>query len=190
MPRRGGAGRRSRPAFAAAAVLGACIVLGAVVAAAGATEGTAQCTRRLQGEGEESTLVILKPDGVARGLVGEAISRFEKAHLELVEVRSMQAAPREVLQEHYKEHAARKFYQELIDSMASGTIVILHLRGSKAVARVRKMLGSTDPSVAEPGSLRGMYGIDKTKNFMHASDSAESAAREIKLWLPPIASEQ
>ena len=74
---RGGAGRRSRPAFAAAAVLGACIVLGAVVAAAGATEGTAQCTRRLQGEGEESTLVILKPDGVARGL---ALARRPRRH--------------------------------------------------------------------------------------------------------------
>ena len=78
----------------------------------------------------------------------------------------MPKASEEVLKEHYKEHAARKFYQELIDSMSSGPIVILHLRGSRAVARVRKLQGGTDPSAAEPGTLRGTFGIDKTNNFM------------------------
>jgi len=142
------------------------------------------CDRRIRGEGEESSLVILKPDAVSRGHIGEAISRFEKAGLELVEMRMTQKASIETLKEHYKEHAARKFYQELIDSMSSGPIVIIHLRGSNAVARVRKMLGSTDPSTAEPGSLRGTFGIDKTNNFMHASDAPDSAERELKLWLP------
>jgi nucleoside-diphosphate kinase len=81
-------------------------------------------------------------------------------------MRLTQQASQDVLKEHYKEHAQRKFYQELIDSMSSGPIVIIHLRGSKAVARIRKMLGGTDPSAAEPGSLRGTFGIDKTNNFM------------------------
>jgi nucleoside diphosphate kinase len=81
-------------------------------------------------------------------------------------MRMTQRASQDVLKEHYKEHAQRKFYQELIDSMSSGPIVIIHLRGSKAVARIRKMLGGTDPSAAEPGSLRGTFGIDKTNNFM------------------------
>ncbi len=70
------------------------------------------------------------------------------------------------MKEHYKEHSHRKFYQELVDSMSSGPIVIIHLRGSKAVSRIRNMLGATDPSTADPGSLRGTYGIDKTNNFM------------------------
>ena len=70
------------------------------------------------------------------------------------------------MKEHYKEHQHRKFYQELVDSMSSGPIVIIHLRGSKAVSRIRNMLGATDPSTADPGSLRGTYGIDKTNNFM------------------------
>lgn len=156
-----------------------------VVAAQGAEDEL--CSRRMRGEGEESTLIILKPDAVSRGHVGEAISRFERAGLELVEIRTTPRASTEVLQEHYKEHAARKFYQELIDSMSSGPVVIMHLRGSKAVSRVRSILGGTDPSTADPGSLRGTFGIDKTNNFMHASDSPESAARELKLWLPPAA---
>ena len=77
-----------------------------------------------------------------------------------------QKAPQETVKEHYKEHSHRKFYQELVDSMSSGPIVIIHLRGSKAVSRIRNMLGATDPSTADPGSLRGTYGIDKTNNFM------------------------
>jgi nucleoside diphosphate kinase len=79
---------------------------------------------------------------------------------------STQKAPQETMKEHYKEHSHRKFYQELVDSMSSGPIVIIHLRGSKAVSRIRNMLGATDPSTADPGSLRGTYGIDKTNNFM------------------------
>mmetsp|Transcript_49635 Transcript_49635/g.80093 ORF Transcript_49635/g.80093 Transcript_49635/m.80093 type:complete len:187 (-) Transcript_49635:444-1004(-) len=160
------------------------VVIAVILPAAAQGAAEPSCDGRIRGQGEESSLVILKPDAVSRGHIGEAISRFEKAGLEIVEMRMTPKVSIETLKEHYKEHAARKFYQELIDSMSSGPIVIIHLRGSNAVTRVRKMLGVTDPSTAEPGSLRGTYGIDKTNNFMHASDAPDSAERELKLWLP------
>ena len=157
------------------------LVLGLVIAAQAAEE--ASCSRRIRGEGEESTLIILKPDAVSRGHVGEAISRFERAGLELVEIRTTPKASTEVLQEHYKEHAARKFYQELIDSMSSGPIVIMHLRGSKAVSRVRNMLGATDPSTADPGSLRGTFGIDKTNQTIRLAHKTFARCVLASAWV-------
>ncbi|EKX38186.1 hypothetical protein GUITHDRAFT_115731 [Guillardia theta CCMP2712] len=135
---------------------------------------------------------------VSRGLVGAALTRFEQCGLKISQMRVYEKVPDDIIREHYKEHAARSFYPELVESMTSGTVVAVEvaatfsssssadaqqLRGSNAVARVRKMLGSTDPSAAEMGTFRADYGLDKTRNFMHASDSTESSAREVNLWI-------
>ena len=133
----------------------------------------------------ERTLVLVKPDGVRRGLVGEIISRLERKGLTLlaVELRTLDRATAEA---HYAEHAARPFYGELVDFITGGPIVALAVQGPHAVAGVRRMMGVTNPVEATPGSLRGDYALEIGQNLVHGSDSVESSTREVALFFPGL----
>ncbi|WP_297534527.1 nucleoside-diphosphate kinase [Thermococcus sp.] len=132
----------------------------------------------------ERTLVILKPDAVVRGLMGEIISRFEKRGLKIVGMK-MIWIDRELAEKHYEEHRGKPFFNALIDYITKAPSVVMVVEGRYAISVVRKMAGATDPKDAEPGSIRGDYGLDigdAIYNVVHASDSPESAEREIKLY--------
>ena len=132
----------------------------------------------------QRTLVLLKPDAVRRGLVGEIISRIEaKVGWRLVEL-DLRTIPRTVLEQHYAEHEGRPFYAPLVDFMASGPSVAMIVEGERVIEGVRALAGPTDPIAAAPGSIRGDFGTIVRENLIHASDSEESAAREIKLFFP------
>jgi len=130
---------------------------------------------------KERTFVIVKPDGVKRGLVGEIIKKYEQKNL-CIEALEFTNAPKEVLEKHYEEHAERPFFGELVDFMMSGPLVKMILSGDDAIAVVRKVNGATNHLNADNGSIRGMYAFSTTENLVHASDSVESAEREIGLW--------
>jgi len=135
----------------------------------------------------ERTLVILKPDAVVRGLVGEVISRFEKRGLKIVGMK-MIWIDRELAEKHYAEHRGKPFFEGLIDYITKAPSVVMVVEGRYAISVVRKMAGATDPKDAEPGSIRGDYGLDigdSIYNIVHASDSPESAKREIELYFKP-----
>ena len=129
----------------------------------------------------EKTFVMIKPDGVQRGLVGEVISRFEKKGLKINGIK-MVNIDRELASKHYFEHRGKNFFSELIKFITSGPVVAMVLKGPDAISIVRKLVGATAPKDAEPGSIRGDYVIFTTFNIVHASDSPESSAREIKLF--------
>jgi nucleoside-diphosphate kinase len=134
----------------------------------------------------ERTLVLVKPDGVSRGLVGEVISRVERKGLKLVALH-LRDVGREVAQEHYAEHADKPFYGSLLDFITSSPVVAAVVEGERAVAAFRQLAGGTDPvEKAAPGSIRGDYALETQSNLVHGSDSAESAEREIKLWFPDL----
>ncbi|MHC1624600.1 MAG: nucleoside-diphosphate kinase [Methermicoccaceae archaeon] len=128
----------------------------------------------------QRTFVMVKPDGVQRGLVGRIISRFEDKGLKLVGMKLCLISD-ELAREHYAEHADKPFFQELVDFITSAPVVSMVLEGKDAVAVVRELCGSTDPSQSPPGSIRGDFGIEISKNIIHASDSLASAKREIAL---------
>ncbi|ASJ11080.1 nucleoside-diphosphate kinase [Thermococcus sp. P6] len=135
----------------------------------------------------ERTLVILKPDAVVRGLMGEIISRFEKRGLKIVGMK-MIWIDRELAEKHYEEHRGKPFFEGLVDYITKAPSVVMVVEGRYAVSVVRKMCGATDPKDAEPGSIRGDYGLDvgdAIYNVIHASDSPESAEREITLYFKP-----
>jgi nucleoside-diphosphate kinase len=138
----------------------------------------------------ERTLVLVKPDGVARGLVGEVIRRVEAKGYRLValEIRLPRA---ELLAEHYAEHVHKPFYGPLVQFMSSGPVVAMVAEGQRVVEGFRSLAGATDPTAALPGTIRGDLGRDwglaVVQNIVHGSDSAESAQREIKLWFPHLA---
>jgi len=138
----------------------------------------------------ERTLVVVKPDGVARGLVGEVIRRVEAKGYRLValEIRLPSA---ELLAEHYAEHVHKPFYGPLVEFMSSGPVVAMVAEGQRVVEGFRSLAGATDPTGALPGTIRGDLGRDwglaVVQNIVHGSDSAESAQREIKLWFPHLA---
>ncbi len=138
----------------------------------------------------ERTLVVVKPDGVARGLVGEVIRRVEAKGYRLValEIRLPSA---ELLAEHYAEHVHKPFYGPLVQFMSSGPVVAMVAEGQRVVEGFRSLAGATDPTAALPGTIRGDLGRDwglaVVQNIVHGSDSAESAQREIKLWFPHLA---
>jgi len=138
----------------------------------------------------ERTLVVVKPDGVARGLVGEVIRRVEAKGYRLValEIRLPSA---ELLAEHYAEHVHKPFYGPLVEFMSSGPVVAMVAEGQRVVEGFRSLAGATDPTAALPGTIRGDLGRDwglaVVQNIVHGSDSAESAQREIKLWFPHLA---
>ena len=137
----------------------------------------------------ERTLVLLKPDAVKRGQVGEIIRRIEAKGYALVALELRTATP-EVLAEHYAEHEGKPFYQPLVDFMLSGPVVAIVLEGERCIEGFRSLAGATDPTVAAPGTIRGDlgrdWGLKVIQNLVHGSDSEESAAREIALWFPAL----
>ena len=129
----------------------------------------------------ETTLIILKPDAVQRGLMGRIISRFEDKGLQIVGCRFMQI-PRELAERHYESHKGKKFYDGLVAFMTSSPVLVLALRGVNAIAISRKMMGATFGSNAEPGTIRGDFGVSNSFNLIHGSDSPEAAQRELSLF--------
>jgi len=129
----------------------------------------------------ENTFTMLKPDAVQRNLAGEIISRFEKRGLKLAALKMLQIN-REMAEEHYAEHKGKGFFEELVSFITSGPVIAMVWEGQNAVQLVRKMLGSTDPQEALPGTVRGDYGLFTGNNIIHGSDSLKSAAREISLF--------
>ncbi|QGF24982.1 nucleoside-diphosphate kinase [Raineyella fluvialis] len=135
----------------------------------------------------QRTLVLIKPDAVARGLVGTILERYERKSLRIValELRTIDAALSDA---HYAEHLERAFYPDLRDFITSGPLVALVLEGDQAVEAVRGLNGATDGRKAAPGTIRGDWALSNQLNLVHGSDSPESAAREIALWFPSLAS--
>ncbi|WP_028846358.1 nucleoside-diphosphate kinase [Thermocrispum agreste] len=134
----------------------------------------------------ERTLVLVKPDGVSRGLVGEVISRIERKGLKLAAL-ELRTVPTELAEEHYAEHKDKPFFGELLEFITSGPVVAAVVEGERAVEAFRQLAGATDPVRANTGSIRGDFGLQVQNNIVHGSDSPESAEREIKLWFPNLA---
>ena len=130
---------------------------------------------------EQSTLLIVKPDAVQRGLIGEILRRVEAKGLRIAELRLMHI-DRDLAEEHYGEHREKPFFEELVDFITSGDVVVARVEGEQAVPVLRAIMGPTDPAGAPPGTIRGDYGILITQNLVHGSDSPESADRELKLF--------
>ncbi|HEY8202962.1 MAG TPA: nucleoside-diphosphate kinase [Actinomycetota bacterium] len=131
----------------------------------------------------ERTLVLVKPDGVRRGLVGEVIGRLERKGLRIAALR-MLVVDDDLARRHYAEHVDKPFFGDLISFITSGPIVALAAEGSEAVSVVRTLMGVTDPKKATPGTLRGDYALEITENLVHGSDSPASADRELALFFP------
>jgi nucleoside-diphosphate kinase len=129
----------------------------------------------------ESTLLIVKPDGVRRGLTGEVLSRVEAKGLGITEMRMMQI-DRTLAEEHYAEHREKTFFDELVTFITSGPVVVAKLEGEGAIDVWRAMMGPTDPATAPSGTIRGDFGLAIGENIVHGSDSATSAERELKLF--------
>jgi nucleoside-diphosphate kinase len=133
----------------------------------------------------EQTLILVKPDGVKRGLVGEVIARVERKGYKITNLR-MLTADRNLLVKHYAEHEGKPFYEPLMEFMASGPIVAMVAEGERVIEGFRKLAGATDPTTAEPGTIRGDLARDQgtkvVQNIVHGSDSPESASREIKIF--------
>lgn len=136
----------------------------------------------------ERTLVLIKPDGVKRELIGKIINHYEEKSLEIVALK-MITATKDIAKKHYFEHEGKEFFQELISYVTEGKICAMILMGEKAIDVVRKINGDKDPTKAELGSIRGQYALDKTRNLVHASDNSESAEREIMIWFPEFLEE-
>ncbi|MDT3397805.1 nucleoside-diphosphate kinase [Streptomyces sp. B1866] len=135
----------------------------------------------------QRTLVLLKPDAVQRGLVGEILGRIERKAGWSITALELRTLDRAILEQHYAEHVGKPFYQPLVDFMSSGPSVALIVTGERVVEGVRALVGPTDPIAAPPGSVRGDFGTVVRENLVHASDSEESAHREIKLFFPRLA---
>ena len=133
----------------------------------------------------ETTLVLVKPDGIRRGLAGEIVARLERRGFELRGARLLKI-PRALGQEHYAEHKGKPFFGELVDFITSGPVLAVAVRGENAIAGVRSMMGATNPADATPGSLRGDFALAMPNNLVHGSDSPESAEREIGIWFPEL----
>jgi nucleoside-diphosphate kinase len=129
----------------------------------------------------EQTLLIVKPDGVRRGLTGEVIRRVEAKGLRITELRRMRI-DRDLAEEHYGEHREKPFFGELVDFITSGDVVVARVEGDDAVKALRTLMGPTDPIEAPPGTIRGDFATVITENVVHGSDSTESAERELKLF--------
>ena len=131
----------------------------------------------------ERSLVLVKPSGVARGLVGEVISRLERKGLTIKVARTLRVTP-EMASRHYAEHKEKPFYGELVEHITSAPIFAMVVEGPEAVRLVRRMMGATNPLEADPGTVRGDYGLDVLRNVVHSSDSLASAEREIVIFFP------
>ena len=134
----------------------------------------------------ERTLVLVKPDGVNRGLVGEVISRIERKGLRLVALR-LRSVDRALAEQHYAEHDGKPFFESLLAFITSAPVVAAVVEGERSIAAFRQIAGGTDPvEKAVPGSLRGDFALETQSNLVHGSDSPASAEREIKLWFPDL----
>jgi nucleoside-diphosphate kinase len=137
----------------------------------------------------QRTLVLVKPDGVRRGLTGEVIRRIEAKGYSLVAL-ELRTATRELLAEHYAEHEGKPFYEPLVEFMLSGPVAAMVLEGERCIEGFRSLAGATDPTTAAPGTIRGDlgrdWGLKVQQNLVHGSDSEESSAREIKIWFPGL----
>ena len=129
----------------------------------------------------ETTLIILKPDAVQRGLMGKIITRFEEKGFLIVGAKMMQIT-RQLAEKHYKDHVGKPFYEPLVGFMTKAPVLVLAVRGVGAIAISRKMMGATFGSKAEPGTIRGDFGVSNSFNLIHGSDSPEAAARELELF--------
>jgi nucleoside-diphosphate kinase len=132
-------------------------------------------------EDMQETLVIVKPDAVRRGLIGEILARIERKGLRIAEMRTMRIG-RELSEEHYAEHREKPFFDELVGFITSSDVVVARVVGEGAVAVVRELMGPTDPAQAPPGTIRGDFGLRITENLIHGSDSSETAKRELDLF--------
>ncbi|CUN67299.1 MAG: nucleoside-diphosphate kinase [Sarcina ventriculi] len=133
----------------------------------------------------EKTLVLIKPDGVERGLVGQILSVYERKCLRICKMKLIQA-DENLAKKHYEEHKDKPFFKELVDYLVSGKLVAMIIEGESAISIVRKENGDKDPLKADCATIRGMYANSRTKNLVHASDSLEAAKREISLWFPEV----
>ncbi len=137
----------------------------------------------------ERTLVLVKPDGVRRGLTGEVIRRVEAKGYTLVRL-ELRTATRELLAAHYAEHEGKPFYEPLVEFMLSGPVAALVVEGERVIEGFRSLAGATDPTVAAPGTIRGDlgrdWGLKVQQNLVHGSDSPESADREMQIWYPDL----
>ncbi len=137
----------------------------------------------------QRTLILVKPDGVERGCVGEVLGRIEAKGYRLVAL-ELRSATAGLLAEHYAEHVGKPFYEPLVEFMLSGPVVAVVAEGERVIEGFRSLAGATDPTAAAPGTIRGDLGRDwgakVTQNLVHGSDSPESAAREIGLWFPAL----
>jgi len=137
----------------------------------------------------ERTLVLVKPDGVRRGLAGEVIRRIEAKGYTLVRL-ELRTATRELLAEHYAEHEGKPFYEPLVEFMLSGPVAALVVEGERVIEGFRSLAGATDPVVAAPGTIRGDlgrdWGLSVQQNIVHGSDSPESAERETSIWFSDL----
>ncbi|HXV70307.1 MAG TPA: nucleoside-diphosphate kinase [Acidimicrobiia bacterium] len=129
----------------------------------------------------ENTFIMVKPDGVARGLVGEVISRFERKGLKLEKIRGLTISE-DLARTHYAEHVDKPFFPDLVGFITSGPVVAMEWSGEEAISVCRSVMGATNPRDAAPGTIRGDFGLEVTENLVHGSDGAESAKRELGLF--------
>ena len=132
----------------------------------------------------EQTFILVKPDGVQRGLMGEVIRRLEQRGLKMVAAK-FQSVPDPLAEEHYAVHKGKPFYEGLIEYITSGPVLAMVWEGPNAIAAVRQTMGATRPTEAAPGSVRHDFGLEVGRNLTHASDGPETAAAEINLWFKP-----
>jgi nucleoside-diphosphate kinase len=132
----------------------------------------------------QRTLVIVKPDGVQRALVGKIVARFEERGLKIVALKMLQVS-RELAEKHYAVHKGKFFYEGLVNYLSSSPVVVMVLEGHEAIAVVRAMVGSTRPWESPAGTIRGDYALMGLRNLIHASDAPETAVSEIALWFKP-----
>jgi nucleoside-diphosphate kinase len=135
----------------------------------------------------QRTLILVKPDAFARNLTGEIIARFERKGLRLAALQQLTMS-RELAAKHYAEHEGKGFYGELVDFITSGPLVAMVLEGESAITAARQVIGATNPLEATTGSIRGDYATSVGQNMVHGSDAPESAAREVELFFPGLAS--
>lgn len=133
----------------------------------------------------QRTLVLIKPDGVRRGLIGDVVSRIERKGMQIVAM-ELRILTRDTAQTHYAEHAGKPFFSSLVEFITSGPLVAMVVEGARGVEAMRALAGATDPVTASPGTIRGDYGLEVQENLVHGSDSTDSAEREIKIFFPEL----
>uniref|UniRef100_A0A7R9YYY9 nucleoside-diphosphate kinase n=1 Tax=Chlamydomonas euryale TaxID=1486919 RepID=A0A7R9YYY9_9CHLO len=152
--------------------------------AAAGLGGSLVFAQHARASAEERSFIMIKPDGVHRGLIADILKRFEQKGYKLVGIKVLVPA-KKLAESHYEEHAARPFFPKLVDFLSSGAVVAMVWEGKDVIKFGRTMIGATNPLASAPGTIRGDYGIDVGRNIIHGSDSAPSAQREIALWFKP-----